>query len=168
MSYFVDYTNTSVGGRIITGYRGRKTIGKTTQSIWASRCKICGDEREYTSNELARKKRTQGKFVCKACITTTCPRCTRTLPENHFAAWPSRYNGLAPYCRDCMKEIAAEKHTRQSVRKQYRIARSLRSRIWYALTNQGATKSNTTEEICGATFEELTSYLKALFQPGMS
>jgi hypothetical protein len=99
--------------------------------------------------------------------TKFCTKCKADKSVNLFFASRRRGDGLASRCKPCAQEYCNKDSNERYLNNiQYRLAKILRSRLWWAL--QGQKKVGSAVKNLGCTITELKKHLERLFQPGMS
>ena len=109
-----------------------------------------------------------------------CCKCKEWQPLNQYNLAKNRWDKLRIDCKKCLviyrkqnrKKIQQIMNKYEKKRKkidpEFKLVKTLRSRLGYALKSQNAKKNNTTMELIGCSINFLKGYLEAKFQDGMS
>jgi hypothetical protein len=139
-------------------------------------------------NEKERKKYHENKKKIKEVIVDStkskiCSKCKeeKTLDNFHIHKGKGTIRAACKACASkarkeyykknkeaTIKKTTEYQNNRRKIDPQYRLCRNLRCRLYYALKNQKASKSDHTLELLGCNVSFLRGYLEAKFKEGMT
>ena len=109
-----------------------------------------------------------GKSCCQPCLD----RNKRYTQSDRFKTYRKAYKKRpevkakrAKYLKEYLKTYTKDRCARDPA---FRLARTMRCRIWWALHWQSTSKTTKTAELLGCSAAELKTYIESLFLPGMT
>ena len=112
-------------------------------------CSVCNDNKTLDEYFVAK---------CKGTIRAACKECLSKDRKEYYQANKKQIN----------KQTSDYKVARCKVDPEFKILKTLRTRLWHALKNQKADKKYRTKQLTGCELPFLKGYLEAKFVEGMT
>jgi len=112
-------------------------------------CSVCNDNKTLDEYFVAK---------CKGTIRAACKECLSKDRKEYYQANKKQIN----------KQTSDYKVARCKVDPEFKILKTLRTRLWHALKNQKADKKYRTKQLTGCELPFLKGFLEAKFTEGMS